>query len=254
MECELGVGVPAVIIGELRSVLRLPKAGMREPSRWTLDDSDVIAHLIQVESQIQRSRWSKSKVSFTVQGDKLLDHCFPEFEDFVYAAVYLRQLVAEKDALFKDAVARYCRFVGCEIRAAWVKYELRAFERLLESDAFMVESCTVRELFDAFLYGAGLLHKFARSDDRKRKRFLEIYDHHDRCMLLYGLHTSLMLLMNHVGNATGAIYRDYSHWLTDYSLPRPDTRWHSKLFDVEVPAAARPKQPRRVSEAGADGR
>ena len=224
----------AIILGERDGILRLPKAALRNRGDWTQVDSDILAHLIQVQSQIQQSRWNKSDIRFTVQGDRLLDHSFPEFQDFVFAAVYFRQLIAKKDSLLKDAVTRYCRFVDCPIRSAWVQHELASFEKALVSDAFMMRGCTVRELFDAFMYGASLMHKMPPVGDRKRQRFLEIYDMQPRHKLLYSLNGSLRLLMNHVGNVTIVIYRDFSHWLHDYSLPLPDTRWHGQLFDINA--------------------
>ncbi len=230
------MNAPAIILGEPNGILRLPKAALRNVGDWTQLDSDILAHLIQVQSQIQHSRWNKSNVRFKVQGNQLLDHSFPEFEDFVFAAVYLRQLIARKDSLLKDAVTRYCRFVDCQIRPTWVQHELAAFNGALDGDAFMLPGYTVRELFDAFMYGAALLHKTPGVGDLKRQRFLDIYDKQPRHTLLYALHMSLKTLMNHVGGVTVVIYRDYSHWLHDYELPPPDTRWHNKLFEINATA------------------
>jgi hypothetical protein len=224
---------PAIIFGEPNGILRMPKAHLRSPSDWTQLDSDIFAHLIQVQSQIRHSRWNKSEVSFTVQGGKLLDYSFPPFEDFVFAAVYFRQLIAQKDSLLEDAVTRYCRFVDCQVRSTWVQHELASFNDALASDLLMVPGYTMRELFDAFIYGAGLMHKIPRVVDRKRQNFLDIYDKQPRHMLLGALNMSLKTLMNYVGKVTVVIRRDYSHWLHDYGLPRPDTRWHNKLFEIK---------------------
>ncbi len=223
----------AIILGEPDGVLRLPKAPLRNSTDWTQLDSDILAHLIQVQSQIQQSRWNKSDVRFTVQEDKLLEYSFPEFADFVFVAVYFRQLIALKDSLLKDAVTRYCRFVDCQIRSAWVKHELDSFNKNIASDAFMMPGCTVRQLFDAFMYGAALIHKIPPVGSPARQHFLDIYDNHPRHKLLYALNMSLKTLMNYVGNITLVIYRDYSYWLHDYGLPLPDTRWHNKLFEIK---------------------
>lgn len=228
------MNTPAIVVGKPDGILRLPKAPLRNPADWTQLDSDILAHLIQVQSQIQRSRWNKSDIRFTVQGDELLDHSFPEFEDFVFVAVYFRQLIAQRDSLLEDAVNRYCQFADCQIRPAWVKKELDSFNGALARSAFMMPGYTVRELFDAFMYGASLMHKMPPVGDPKRKRFLDIYDKQPRHRLLYALNTSLKTLMNYVGNVTVVIYRDFSHWLHDYGLPLPDTRWHSKLFEIEA--------------------
>lgn len=206
---------------------------MRNAGDWTQLDSDILAHLIQTQRQIQQSRWNQADIRFTTQGGELLDHSFPEFEDFVFAAVYLRQLIAIKDALLDDAVVRYCRFVDCQIRPPWVRHELDAFKSILNGSVLMLPGHTVRELFDAFMYGAGLLHKIPKVGDRKRESFLAIYDTQPRPRVLYALNVSLKTLMNHVGAITAVIYSDYANWLNDYGLPPPDTRWHDRLFEIK---------------------
>jgi hypothetical protein len=192
-------------------------------------------------------RWNKSNVRFTVQGSQLLDHSFPEFEDFVFVAVYLRQLIAKKDCLLEDAVTRYCRFVDCQIRLAWVQRELVAFKGALDGGAFMLPGYTVRDLFDAFMYGAALRHKIPPVGDPKRQRFLDIYDNQPRHRLLSALNMSLKTLMNYVGHITEVIYRDYSHWLPEHGLPLPDTRWHNKLFEIKATA-----EPGAAGDGGRD--
>jgi hypothetical protein len=104
---------PTIILGDPSGILRLPKAALRCAANWTQLDSDILAHLIQVQRQVQESRWNKVDIRYTTQGGQLLNHSFPEFEDFVFAAVYLRQLIAKKNSLLKDAVDRYCQFVDC---------------------------------------------------------------------------------------------------------------------------------------------
>jgi hypothetical protein len=230
------MNAPAIILGETDGILRLLKAPLRNPGDWTQLDSDILAHLIQVQKQIQQSRWNKSNVRFKTQGGQLLDHSFPDFEDFVFATVYLRQLIAKDDSLLEDAVTRYRRFVDCQIRASWVQHELAAFNGALDGPVFMLPGYTVRELFDAFMYGAALMHKIPKVGNPKRQLFLDIYDNQPRHTLMYALHMSLKTLMNHVGAVTVVIYRDYSHWLNDYGLPLPDTRWHDRLFEIKAPA------------------
>ena len=226
------MSVPAVILGEVNTVLRLPPAGMKNVGEWGQIDSDITAHLIQVQGQIQRSRWNQSNISFTYQGDKLLEHDFPEFEDFVYAATYFRQLTAQKDDLLSDAVGRYRRFVDCPIRCSWVHEEQKQFISRLKGNSFVLPGYTVRELFDAFMYGASLIHKPPHVNSAHRAKFLQIYDNEPRATVLYALNMSMKTMMNHVGNVAAVLYRDFGHWLHDHSLPLPDVRWHDRLFDV----------------------
>jgi len=237
------MGNSPIILGESDSILRLPKAALRNVADWTQLDSDILAHLIQVQSQIQQSNWNKSEIRFESQAGELLDHSFPQLEEFVFAAVYVRQLIADKDRLLEDAVTRFCKFADCPIRPRWLAHELNSFKNVVSGNAFMVPGYTAREVFDAFMYGAGLLHKIPRVEDPKRQRFLELYDKQPRHKLLYSLNMSMKLMMNHVGAVSVVIYRDFSNWLHDYNLPLPDTRWHSQLFTIRPHAQGKSNTP-----------
>jgi hypothetical protein len=207
---------------------------MQNPSNWSQIDSDMIAHYLQVQGQLQRSNWNQSEIRFTSQGDKILDASFPEFADFVFAAVYFRQLTMQKDDLLNDATNRYRAFVDCPIRNAWVHEEQKCFSSQLDGAVLMLPGYTFRELFDAFMYGASLMHKVPRINSSHRARFLQIYDKEPREKVLYALNMSMKTMMNHVGNIAAVLYRDFSNWLHEHSLPLPDVRWHDRLFDVKT--------------------
>ena len=227
------MGIPAVVAGELKTILRLGPAGMRNPSEWTQMDSDVIAHFLQVHGQIARSRWASTQFGFRRLGERVVESCSPQFEDFVFAAVYFRQLIAKKDHLFKDAVDRYCRFVARSSHAAWIKEELRRFNANLDGEATLLAGQSVRDVFDAFIYGAGLMHKMPRVASQHRTRFLSLYDYEKREELLYSLHMSLRMLLNNVGHAAAVIHRDLALWIHEHALPLPDVRWHDSLFEMK---------------------
>lgn len=224
------MGVKPLLLGDLDSVLSEPQAGLTCPSDWSQEDSDVIAHFIQVQSQIASSRWMKSNCSFTLCGDELADQDFPTLEDFVFAAVYLRQFIAKKDDLFSDAVKRYCLAVDCRSRGAWMDFELNQFHSKLNNDSFRLKGYSVRQLFDAFMYGAGILHKFPKKDAGNKKRMLELIDEKPRHEVLYALHMSLRMATNHTMRASALMRRDFGNWLSEYSLPRPNVRWHYSLL------------------------
>jgi hypothetical protein len=78
---------------------------LQDRGDWTQVDSDVPAHFIQVNRQIRGSRWYAVKNRFKMQGDQLLEAECPDLEQFVFAAVYFRQLFAKGDQLLRAAVA-----------------------------------------------------------------------------------------------------------------------------------------------------
>jgi len=225
---------PLVILGDTKSILRLGPASLRNEKDWTHMDSDVLAHFLQVDSQIAKSRWAGAQVSYTTQGDKLLKSSFPALEDFVYAAVYVRQFILKQDDLFNDAVERYLHYVDCPIRRTWIKAEQKGFAATLAGKCFMLDDYTVREVFDAFIYGAGLMHSSPHlRSPTNRERFRKLDDRERREKVLYALHTSLRRLLNHCSRVATVIYQDLGRWIEDHGLPRPDVRWHDRLFRVE---------------------
>ena len=220
--------------GNLASILQYPVSELQMPDAWTQMDSDILAHLVNVLHQIQNSRWYKTNHTCKYQGEEVLDHTFGDIEDFVYVAIYIRQFIVKRDSLLNDAVERYSNYTSCEMKIAWVKYELNAFNNALVQEPFMLEGCTRQELFDAFMYGAALFHKIPDVNDKTRKRFLDIYDNQPRHKVMIALHFSLKMLVDHIVNVTCVIQRDYSYWLDKYNLPKPDTRWHEKLFKIKI--------------------
>ncbi len=227
--------VDPIVLGDPRGLLKRGPAELEDVSQWTKRDSDVLAHFLQVHSQIRGSRWYVAGKAFTKQGGQTLDSSMPLFEEFVFAAVYFRQLfMKKKDFLLQDAADRYCGHVACDIRKHWIKNEVKSFNGLLDSPTFPfpIKNYTLRQLFDAFMYGAALMHKIPEDGDTSLKRFLDIYDNYPRARLPYAINTSLMVLLNHVGNIAIIIQQDYAHWQNAHSLPLPDVRWHDRLFDV----------------------
>jgi hypothetical protein len=114
----------------------------------------------------------------------------------------------------------------------WVNEEQERFSSLLNGNAFMLSGYKVRELFDAFLYGALLIHNVPQAYKKHRESFLNIYDNKPRENVLYALNGSLKLLLNHINNISIVVYRDFAQWIYQYSLPLPNIRWHHNLFNI----------------------
>jgi len=232
------MNAPAIVLGDPRGILALAPAGLKNRANWTQADSDVLAHFIQVNQQIRGSRWHATKNTFKIQGDQLLEAECPDLEQFVFAAAYFRQLFAKRDQLIKAAVDCYCKFVDCPIRPSWVRHEEQCFFGALDGTAWPLTGYTVREVFEAFLYGAGLLHRLPGENDDKRKRFLQLHDTEKPHRVLFALNGSLSTLGSSVSKLAVVIYRDYAHWQHTYGLPLPDVRWHDRLFNpFRVPPA-----------------
>jgi hypothetical protein len=226
---EIEMGNPA-------GLLHRGPSKLTDPSIWTQYDSDILAHLLQVHAQIRRSQWYATPPQFTDQGTKTIAAEMPHFEQFVFVAVYFRQFTMQKDALLAEGVKKYCGHTSCVIRQHWIDWELTQFNNMLDAPPFPfpVGKLTLRQVFDAYLYGAGLMHPFRKQGNKDRENFLAVHDTLPRARLLYSLNGGLRMLLNHVGNISIVIEQDFAHWLSLHSLPKPDVRWHDRLFDVPI--------------------
>jgi hypothetical protein len=231
------MSVSPVVIGDVNSVMQLPVAGINNVADWTQDDSDVIGHFCQVAAQISSSKWRQSPASITKNGDEVVAADLPSFEDFVFVSVYFRQLTLAGDDLLNDAVDRYIRHSACATKTSWIAHERQRFNNALNNRAqpFAPDNATVKELFDAFLYGAFLAHSIRKAKPENRARLARIYENTPKDKYLLALHVSLHQLSGHACNIVCAMYKDYAHWLNNLGVAKPNILWHTGLFKLEVP-------------------
>lgn len=225
-----------IIIGDARSVLRIGPVPLKHRGDWHQRDSDLFAHFIQVNRQISKSRWSAAECRFKRQGGRLLEASFPDIEEFVYAAVYFRQLFSRSrsDQLLRNVCERYQHFVSHAGKSIWVAKEQESFAQVLSRPTFMLPDYSAEALVEAFMYGASIFHGIPNEQCPKRKNFRKIIADHDRELVLYALHTSLKQLQNHVSAIAAVVYQDFSNWIPDNNLPLPDVMWHHNLFACQV--------------------
>lgn len=226
----------AVVKGDPRELLRRGPVEIKKVTAFTKNDANILAHLIQVQTQISKSKWNKSEIRFEKKGSQLIDASVPGFEDFIFVAAYFRQLfMKNKDYLLKDAAERYCTHTSCKTREIWISAELESFYKILDSPTypFAIGEYTLREIFDAFMYGAGIMHKIPKDNNATLKKFLDIYDNYPTDRVLFSLNGQLRIIMNYVNNIAVIIYQDYSFWQSKYDLPLPDVRWHDHLFNIK---------------------
>ncbi|MGD9855845.1 MAG: hypothetical protein AB7U20_12945 [Planctomycetaceae bacterium] len=214
-------------------MLQLGPVGLKSSAGWTQEDSDTLAHFIQVHAQISRSSWRKQKVTFNSCGEET-SGTFPDLESFVYVAVYFRQLFSDKDRLFEDACDRYIRAVDSPVKAAWIHKEREAGLNHWASPGWMVPTHTTEDLFNAMLYGAHLVHSLPTTWKKYRDAFRDIMNNTPREKLLFEVHGSLLTALNYVAGAAAVMYQDFAEWLHTGSAPLPDIMWHESVFLSEV--------------------
>jgi len=226
--------VPAIVKGDLGTVLRLPPSAFIKRQDWTQKKSDIVAHFIQVSGQISRSTWAKSPCTFTVQGGKVLKSEFASTEAFVYAAVYFRQLYAE-DKLMSQACDIYANHAGDTQKVVWIRNELTTFNSTLAGGCIFYRDLPLRDLMDAFLYGALIMHGPNKASRKHRQRFQSIITNSPREEVLFELYNGLKSLSACASKVASVLYRDIAHWQQNEWIPAPEVWWHYELFGTAIP-------------------
>jgi hypothetical protein len=227
--------IPTIVKGDLQTVLRLPPSEFVNRNAWTQEKSDMLAHFIQVAGQISRSSWMRAPCDFQVQGGKVLGSHFPTIEAFVYGTVYFRQLYAG-DKLFSSACNIYAKHAGDPLKVHWAKEELAAFERLLAANSFFFDNISLRDLIDAFLYGALIFHGPEKAHEKHKRRFQSMITRHPREELLYSLDLGMRNVCRHATDVSHLVYKDMAHWQHREWIPAPNVWWHSTLFGSSPPS------------------
>src|SRR5579862_4971380 len=219
-----------IALGDVRTVLRLPPSPFNNRNGWAQKKSDILAHFLQVSALLSNSSWMKSPCTFTIQGDKVLKSQFASGEAFVYAAVYFRQLYAD-DSLFLEACRIYQEHSGDPAKVFWVKEELESFRRTLAGDCiFSAIRIPLRDLIDAFLYGALLFHGPNKAFKIHRRLFQSVITGHLREEILYSLNMGMTGLCSHASGVAMVLHKDMAHWQHSGWIPAPNVWWHSRLF------------------------
>ncbi|MFQ5734807.1 MAG: hypothetical protein ACE5KM_22975 [Planctomycetaceae bacterium] len=223
----------AIVLGEPKTVLSLGPAELRATADWHQDDSDTLAHFIQVHWQIAESSWLKDDCNFTSCGDNTGGR-FPDLESFVFVAVYFRQLFSDRDHLFSDACECYVRAVDSPVKAAWVNKEKERCLSAWNEPGLFINNHSREEVFNAMMYGAHLLHSLPSTWKRHRDAFRDILANTPRHKMLFEIHGALRTMLNYVNDVAVVAYQDFAHWLDKGDAPAPDVMWHESVFVSET--------------------
>lgn len=222
-----------IIMGNLKSVIKLGHSEMKESHEWQQEHSDITAHFLQIWKQIAESRWLKTKNSISYSGNAFQQAQLPDLESLLYASIYFRQLIADGDKVFKLACDTYCRFVDSEGKTVWIKEEQERFNKSLNSNMFGPKlniEINAKELIDLFWYGALFFHGIKKIKEEKRNKFRDLINQNQREVVVFNLNLCFISLFNYIQNVAGLIHYDFAYWLNKYELPKPDIMWHWSIL------------------------
>lgn len=146
---------------------------MIKRGEWKQNDSDLLAHFIDVVSLIGGSKWRRAplKVGITNPAESVL----PTNEMLIFVGIYFRQLFCD-DQLLNHARNTYARFCDSDSRrqmakagyksavASWnaVPLAFHVYDEKVRRPAKITALPITAQLFNTFLYGAHVLHSRGR--------------------------------------------------------------------------------------------
>ena len=223
-----------IILGNVSSVLRLPRSGMLNAAEWTVENSNDFVHFIQVVGILQKSRWWRDspKLSWTGDGSPhSLEN--PDLETTTAALALIRQFLLRRDDIFRRATELYLKFVDDGMKQAWVKHELDQFEAHLKGNWRMPQATelsgfTNEELIDVVVYGTGLFHR--KSNSNLEDRLTQLTMTCPRETLMFAFDMACRLMLNHPFTVSTLFYREFAHWSNTGLCPRPTRVVTPRLF------------------------
>ncbi len=211
-----------IIPFEPQSVLQLGPASIRAGIPINQDDSNTIAHLMEIVGFLANSSWYRSPpaLTFRTQNETSeIDSTFPNVQEMHEVVLAIRQLYAS-DELFNRAANCYAKICGDSRKVNWVGDIKKWFNLFLDGpNSFpMIKGVKVRELLDAFLYGGRIVHVGERD---KQERLQLLINTHGRAQVIMAVQTSLRRVVDSARLVLPVIKQDYQHWLETGKCPKP---------------------------------
>jgi hypothetical protein len=220
-----------IITFDAKDIVQLGACTISARETWTIDKANILFNFIQVVRLILNSSWAQKKSSITTyRKDKTegLDCDFPPVEDISAILTLFRQLYAS-DKLMEKACEVYKEHSSNITKKDWADHCLSNFKRIIDRELgyfYLLPGCTIRQLFEAFLYGTGLVHSPDNKNIENRNRLSELVSQHGREKVIMAVNTSFWRVLEYAGDLFHVVKQDYEHWT------KHDGCVESDMFDI----------------------
>jgi len=231
---QITTGNKNAIPFDVENIVQLGPCAILAKEKWTVDKANTLFNFIQVVRLIWRSSWARKKTSITTHFDNEVEAnitCnFPAVESMCAVLTLFRQLYAS-DALMKRTCQIYVKHSSNETKKQWINFCLQSFEQNIDADSKFIplHGCTVRELFEAFLYGTGIVHSPNDREHRNRKnrsRLSELVRQHGREKVIMAVNQSFWMALGYAIDIFHVVKQDYEHWTEQEGCAKSD------MFDI----------------------
>jgi len=200
--------------------------------KWTVEKANTLFNFIQVVRLIWRSSWARKKASITThfinKEDIVVASDFPAVESMCAVLTLFRQLYAN-DALMKNVCEIYKEHCNNDTRTRWVVFCTETFTQRLKEPPFLfyLQKCgAVKQLFNAFLYGTGIVHSPINRNRAHRKRLSMLVKEYGREKVIMAVNQSFWMVLAYAIDVFHVVKQDYEHWTEQVGCARSD------MFDI----------------------
>lgn len=224
---QIATGNKNIILFDAESIAKIGPTDICAKETWTVDKANTLFNFIQVVRIIWRSSWTQKKSVITISSGSVVKCDFPTVENMCAVLTLFRQLYA-KDALMKNTCEIYNEHCNNTTKKSWVDDRLKMFKQSLDTSPqfIQLQGCTVRQLFNAFLYGTGMVHSPGNRDRENRNRLSDLVRQHSREKLIMAVNESFWMALNYAVNVFHVVKQDYEHWTEQEGCAKSD------MFDI----------------------
>jgi hypothetical protein len=240
---QIATGDKNAIFFDAENMVKIGPCPICAREKWTVDKANTLFNFMQVVGLIWRSSWARKKTSITTnfdnEGKTNITCDFPAVESMCAVLTLFRQLYA-KDILMKSTCDIYMEHSSNAIKKLWVDYCLKNFEQSLNWNTHLIhlQGCTVTQLFDAFLYGTGIVHSPNGKDNRNcdhRNRISELVKQYGREKVIMAVNESFWMVFGYAVDVFHVVKQDYEHWIGQEGCRKSDMSDIDSLLRSHVP-------------------
>ena len=217
-----------LILFDVENIAKIGPTDICSVEKWTVDKANILFNFIQVVRVIWRSSWFRKSPTITMSSGSIVKSDFPTVENMCSILTLFRQLYAPSDKLMKEVCEVYGEHSSNATKKIWVSDCLKRFNQSLDTIPFFIQSqkCTTKDLFDAFLYGTGMVHSPENRNSKHRDALSKVVEQCGREKVIMAVNESFRRAFQCAVDVFHIVKQDYEHWT------KRNGRKKSNMFDI----------------------
>lgn len=217
---------------DVKNIIRLGPCAILAKEIWSVDKANTFFNFIQVVRLIWRSSWAQKRSSITTyrkdKAESLVECDFPTVENMCAVLTLFRQLYAPSDKLMKKVCEVYKEHSSNATKKRWIDFCIKGFNQSLGKNPSFIhlQRCTVKELFEAFIYGTGIVHSPSDRNRENRNRLFDLVRQHSREKVIMAVNESFWMALKYAVDVFHVVKQDYEYWTEQEECVKSD------MFDI----------------------